>query len=118
MESSCSTAVVFAIWKSELTPSCMRAPPLEVMHTNGMRFSYDTRTPRTKRSPTTEPIEPPMKSNSKTATTSGADLMLPCMTTSESVSPVSSSAAERRSGYLRVSLNFSVSIGSTSDPIS
>src|SRR6266550_203580 len=64
--SSCSTAVVFAIWNSELTPSCMRAPPLEVMHTNGMRFSYDTRTPRTKRSPTTEPIDPPMKSNSKT----------------------------------------------------
>ena len=28
-------------------------------------------TPRTKRSPTTEPIEPPMKSNSKQAATSG-----------------------------------------------
>src|SRR5690349_19335258 len=45
-----------------------------------------------------------MNSNSNTASTSGVDLMLPCITTSESVSPVSSSAAERRSGYLRVSL--------------
>ncbi len=37
--SSCSTAVVFAIWNSELTPSCMRAPPEAEMHTNGIRFS-------------------------------------------------------------------------------
>src|SRR5438552_8950313 len=83
-----------------------------------MRFSYATRTPRTKRSPTTDPIEPPMKSNSNTAITSGAERMLPCMTTSASVSPVSSSAAESRSGYFRVSLNFRLSIGRTSEPIS
>ena len=37
--SSCSTAVVFAIWNSELTPSCMRAPPEADPHTNGTRFS-------------------------------------------------------------------------------
>ena len=97
--SSCSTAVVLAIWNSELTPSCMRAPPDAEMQTNGTRFSYATRTPRTKRSPTTEPIEPPMKSNSKQASTSGTLLMLPCITTSASVSPVSSSAAASRSGY-------------------
>ena len=117
-DNSCKTAVVLAIWNSELTPSCMRAPPLDVMQTNGTRLSYATRTPRTKRSPTTEPIDPPMNSNSNTASTSGVDLMLPCITTSASVSPVSSSAADRRSGYLRVSLNFRLSIGSTSDPIS
>ena len=37
--SSCSTAVVLAIWNSELTPSCMRAPPDAEMQTKGMRFS-------------------------------------------------------------------------------
>ena len=37
--SSCNTAVVLAIWKSELTPSCIRAPPLAVMQTNAIRFS-------------------------------------------------------------------------------
>src|SRR5690242_1039449 len=116
--SSWSTAVVFAIWNSELTPSCMRAPPDADTQTNGSRFSNATRTPRTKRSPTTEPIEPPMKSNSNTAVTSGTLFTLPCMTTSASVSPVSSSAASRRSGYFFVSLNFRLSTGTTSRPIS
>jgi hypothetical protein len=37
--SSWSTAVVFAIWNSELTPSCIRAPPDAEMQTNGMRLS-------------------------------------------------------------------------------
>ena len=37
--STCSTAVVFAIWNSELTPSCMRAPPDAEMQTKGTRFS-------------------------------------------------------------------------------
>ena len=32
-------AVVFAIWNSELTPSCMRAPPDAEMQTKGTRFS-------------------------------------------------------------------------------
>jgi len=41
----------------------------------------------------------------------------PC-TTSASVSPVSSIASRSRSGYLRLSLNFSASTGSTSWPIS
>jgi hypothetical protein len=57
-------------------------------------------TPRTKRSPTTEPIEPPMKSNSKQAATTGTLITAPPITTSASVSPVFSSASFRRSGYL------------------
>ena len=39
LESSCSTAVVLAICQSELTPSCIRAPPVEVMHVKGTRLS-------------------------------------------------------------------------------
>ena len=39
LASSCSAAVVFAIWNSELTPSCIRAPPEAEMQTNGTRFS-------------------------------------------------------------------------------
>ncbi len=54
-------------------------------------------TPRTKRSPSTEPIEPPMKSNSKAATTTGRALSVPCMTTIESDSPVLAAASTRRS---------------------
>jgi hypothetical protein len=59
-----------------------------------------------------------MNSNSNAAMTSGTLAMLPCITTSASVSPVSSSAAARRSGYFFWSLNLSESIGRTSDPIS
>ena len=49
----------------------MRAPPVAVKLTNGVFCSIAASTPRTKRSPTTEPIDPPMKSNSKQATTTG-----------------------------------------------
>ncbi|MNR13728.1 hypothetical protein D3C85_1301540 [compost metagenome] len=85
---------------------------------NGARASTAACTPRTKRSPTTEPIEPPMKRNSKAATTAGMLWILPCITTSASSSPVLSAAATRRSGYFLLSLNFRMSIGLTSAPIS
>jgi len=49
----------------------MRAPPVAVTQTNGTFCSSAVCTPRTKRSPTTDPIEPPMNSNSKIATTTG-----------------------------------------------
>jgi hypothetical protein len=61
---------------------------------------------------------PPMKSNSKQATTTLMLCTVPPMTTSASVSPVLSIASLRRSGYLRLSLNFSASTGNTSWPIS
>ena len=96
----------------------MRAPPVAVKHTNGTFCSIAASTPRTKRSPTTLPIEPPMKSNSKQAATSGTLITAPPITTSASVSPVFSSAIFSRSGYFLLSLNFSASTGSTSWPIS
>ena len=96
----------------------MRAPPVEVTQMNGTFCSMAVATPRTKRSPTTEPIDPPMNWNSKQATTTGNARIEPPMTTRASVSPVSSIASCRRSGYLRLSRNFSASTGSTSWPIS
>ena len=43
----------------------MRAPPVAVKQMNGTFCSIAVSTPRTKRSPTTLPMLPPMKSNSK-----------------------------------------------------
>ena len=110
--------MVLAICISELKPSCIRAPPLAVMQAKAWPFSTATCAPRTKRSPTTEPIDPPMNSNSKTASTSGTALIVPCTTTSASVSPVSTVAAFNRSGYFFPSVNFRLSTGTTSLPIS
>ena len=111
-------AVVFAICSSDSRPSCMRAPPVDVTHRKGTFCSMATCTPCTNRSPTTEPIEPPMKSNSKQATTAGNARIDPPITTSASVSPVSFIACWSRSGYFLLSLNFRASTGSTSWPIS
>ena len=47
----------------------MRAPPVAVKQMKGTFCSMAVSTPRTKRSPTTLPIEPPMNSNSKQAAT-------------------------------------------------
>ena len=96
----------------------MRAPPVAVKQMNGTFCSMAVSTPRTKRSPTTEPMLPPMKSNSKQAATRLMLCTAPPNTTSASVSPVFSSASFRRSGYLRLSLNFRASTGMTSWPIS
>ena len=81
----------------DVRPSCMRAPPLAVKQTNAVFCSIAEATPRTKRSPTTEPIEPPMKRNSNAATTTGTVLIAPCITSRASVSPVSVASASRRS---------------------
>src|SRR5471030_409085 len=58
-DSLVSMAVVLAICISDSKPSCMRAPPVAVMQMNGTFCSSATCAPRTKRSPTTEPMEPP-----------------------------------------------------------
>ena len=96
----------------------MRAPPVAVKQMKGTFCSMAACTPRTKRSPTTLPMLPAMKSNSKQAATALMPWMAPPMTTMASVSPVFSSASLSRSGYLRLSLNFSGSTGRTSWPIS
>ena len=73
---------------------------------------------RAKRSPTTEPIEPPMKAKSNEAATRSRPLSLPCMAISASRSPVDFCAALMRSEYFFWSLNFSTSVGPSSAPIS
>ena len=55
-----SAAEVLAICISENRLSCMRAPPLAEKHTNGQRSSSARSAAKVKRSPTTDPIEPPM----------------------------------------------------------
>jgi hypothetical protein len=76
----------------------MRAPPVAVKHRNGTFCSTAVSTPRTKRSPTTLPMLPPMKSNSKAAATRLMLCTEPPITTRASVSPVFSIASFRRSG--------------------
>ena len=96
----------------------MRAPPLAVIEMNGTFCSSATWAPRTKRSPTTEPMVPAMNSNSKQATTTGRLMIEPPCTISASVSPVPSIASFRRSGYFLLSLNFRLSTGNASWPMS
>ena len=69
-------------------------------------------------SPSFEIASIALNSNSKQATTTGKVMMAPPRTTSASVSPVASIAAFSRSGYFLLSLNFSVSTGNASWPIS
>ena len=93
-----TAAVVFAICMSDRRPSCMRAPPEAAKHTKGQLRRIASSTPREKRSPTTEPMEPPMYLNSKAAATIGSRRSVPDITTIASVSPVVFSAASRRLG--------------------
>src|SRR5579884_226311 len=109
-----SAAEVFAICISENRPSCMRAPPLAQKQTSGARSASACSAARVNFSPTTEPIEPPMKANSNAQATSGRPLSCPCMATSASFSPVSRCAAARRSLYFFESRNLSASTGSSS----
>jgi len=87
-DSCVSAAEVLAICISENRPSCMRAPPLAEKQTKAEFDSIAASTPCTKRSPTTDPIEPPMNLNSNAAATTGSALTLPPMTTSASDSDV------------------------------
>src|SRR5437667_384116 len=59
---------VLAICIREKIPSCIRAPPEELKTMAGMRRSYARSKRRATFSPTTEPIEPPMKSKANEPT--------------------------------------------------
>ena len=109
-------ALVFAICISDINASCIRAPPLEEKHTNGQLSSSACSTARTKRAPTTDAIDPPIKANSNEAATIGMPCKVPFMATKASFSPVSFCAAEMRSLYFLESLNFRISFGSSSLP--
>ena len=116
--SKCSDALVLVICISDVRPSCIRAPPEAATQIKEQPSAAARRTPCTKRSPTTEPIEPPIKRNSNAATTTGWPCNSPFITTNASSSPVALRAALKRSGYFLLSLNFKISVGFTAAPIS
>ena len=66
-----SAAEVLAICISERMPSCMRAPPEADTMMTGTCLSIASSMARVSFSPTTEPMLPPMKPNSKTQSTTG-----------------------------------------------
>ena len=93
----------------------MRAPPLAEKQIKGSLRSRQYSPARTNFSPTTAPIDPPIKANSKaTATTSSCSSSWPFIHTSASFSPVAFWAWERRSLYFLLSRNFSRSTDSRS----
>jgi hypothetical protein len=61
-----TTPIVLTSCISEYVPSCMRAPPEEETMISGMRSAMAASPARATFSPTTEPIEPPMKPKSMT----------------------------------------------------
>ena len=69
--SSAMTTDVLAICISDSAPSCMRAPPEADTISNGIPFSAERCASRATFSPTTEPIDPPMKAKSMTARLTG-----------------------------------------------
>src|SRR5713226_1833194 len=66
-----SAAEVLAICIRERMPSCIRAPPDAETMTTGRCLSIASSIARVSFSPTTEPMLPPRKPNSKTARTAG-----------------------------------------------
>src|SRR5210317_2465221 len=72
-----NAALVFAICINENKPSCILAPPLAEKHINGVLFSIAYSTALTNFSPTAQPIEPPIKENSKAAAVTFNDSILP-----------------------------------------
>ena len=90
-------ALVFAICIRENRASCIRAPPEVEKQTRPRPSLMLSSTARTKRAPTTEDMEPPMKENSNEQATTGTPLRVPFITTSASFSPVSFWAADKRS---------------------
>ncbi len=69
-------ADVFAICISERTPSCIRAPPEAQNMIAGRRSATARSNWRVIFSPTTDPIEPPMNSNTKNPTSTGMPPMV------------------------------------------
>ena len=91
-----SMADAFAICMRESTPSCMRAPPDAEIRTSGYFRSSDRWPSRAIFSPTTDPIDPPMKLKSITPTLSGAPARVPVAVMIASPSPAVALAFFRR----------------------
>ncbi len=109
-ESRSSATEVLAICISERMPSCILAPPDAETMTTGRCLSMASSIARASFSPTTEPMLPPRKPNSKTASTVGCPPIdaMPQMTASSV--EVFWAAARTRSRYFLVSLNASGSV--------
>ena len=94
---SSTAQTVFGSCISERIPSCMRAPPEAVTETRGTLRSPALSQARTNFSPTTRPIEPPMKPNSITASSHGWSSIAARPISIASPRPVESSASASRS---------------------
>jgi hypothetical protein len=93
----------------------MRAPPDAVIDTSGTPRSAALSHARENFSPTTLPIEPPMKAKSMTASSQPLPSIAACPITIASPSPVFISASARRSVYGRRSKKLSGSSERRSD---
>ena len=96
----------------------MRAPPEAEKHTSGQPSSSARSPAMAKRSPTTEPIDPPMNAKSNAQATSGRCPSVPSIAISASRSPLDFCAALIRSEYFFWSLNLSTSVGPSAAPSS
>src|SRR5881396_696277 len=103
---------IFAICIRLSAPSCMRAPPEDETTTRAERFSSDRSMARVIFSPTTEPIDPPMKLYSMADKTTGTPSMCPSTLTTASRTPTFSGRDVRLSLYGLVELNSSGSVRS------
>ena len=93
-----SGAVVLASCNRESVPSCMRAPPEALTMIAGSRSARAASKQRATFSPTTLPIEPPMKRKSKRPIATLWPSMAPVPHTAASRRPVLTLAASMRSG--------------------
>src|SRR5713226_9701280 len=93
-----------------MVPSIMRAPPEQEMAMNGWRVSMASSMPRVTFSPTTAPMEPPMKPNSIEHMTTGRPLSWPSAVMTASFMPSFFLASRRRDAYDLVSTNLRGSV--------
>ena len=112
---SSTAATVFGICMSARMPSCMRAPPDAATETSGTPRVIAPSHARENFSPTTLPIEPPMKAKSITASSHACASIEAWPITIASPRPVLSSASASRSAYGRRSKNVSGSSERSSD---
>src|SRR5229473_6623289 len=93
-----------------IVPSIMRAPPEQETTTSGCRVSMANSIPRVTFSPTTAPIEPPIKLNSIAQQTIGRPLSCPSAVIIASHIPSFFRASRKRDAYGFVSTNRSGSV--------
>src|SRR5580693_4544416 len=103
--SRANAAETFASCIRLIVPSIMRAPPEQEITIRGWRVSMANSTPRVTFSPTTAPIEPPMKLNSIAQTTTGRPASCPSAVITASFMPSFLRASLRRVAYGFVSTN-------------